>query len=306
MKICYEPTNFRADTLAIIETANEIIDDYAADGYTLTLRQLYYQFVARNLIENTERSYKKLGNHITKGRMAGLVSWRAIEDRTRSAKVPWFQESEEDVLSGIEYGISFDQWARQEHYVEVWVEKEALSAVVARPCDALDVAHLACKGYLSASEAWRSGMRFLKAANDGKKCVLFHLGDHDPSGIDMTRDNGDRLDIFAEFNVRVERLALNMDQVEQYNPPSNPTKITDSRAAGYLERFGHTSWELDALEPKVIDDLVTNAIEPLIDRDIWNEVFEEEQEAKHALRALGNNWTVVREFLDSNGYIEGE
>lgn len=106
--------------LGLIDTANVIIGEYNRDGYTLTLRQLYYQFVARGLIENTERSYKNLGNAITDGRLVGLIDWYAIEDRGRGVN-PWLiEEDEREVLNGIEGGLALDYWERQETYVEVW------------------------------------------------------------------------------------------------------------------------------------------------------------------------------------------
>lgn len=183
MLIKYQDFNFRGETLKIIEKANEIIEDFENQGYTLSLRQLYYQFVAGDLIENSEKSYKRLGNMITDGRLAGEISWTAIEDRNRtSARENEGNEDEEEAVSGIEYHIRYNAWQRQDHYIEVWVEKDALLSVVSRACDEWDVPNMACKGYLSASEAWRAGERFKAKYNQGKECILIHLGDHDPSG----------------------------------------------------------------------------------------------------------------------------
>ena len=117
---------------------------------------------------------------------------------------------------------------------------------------------MACKGYLSASEAWRAGLRFQRAIDRGKRPVLLHLGDHDPSGIDMTRDNGDRLGEFVLQGVEVRRIALNMDQVQEHNPPPNPAKEDDSRFRGYRELYGEESWELDALRQNTIGDIITS------------------------------------------------
>jgi hypothetical protein len=245
MYICYDETladKFRGKRRAIIAKANEIIADYKAQGYTLTLRQLYYQFVSRDLIDNTEKSYKNLGNAINDGRMAGLISWQGIEDRGRGINAWQIEEDEQEVLSGLEYGFALDYWERQNTYVEVWVEKDALSSVIERPCNELRVPYMPCKGYLSASEAWRAGRRFMEHAENGRHCVMIHLGDHDPSGIDMTRDNSDRLEIFAEQGIEVRRIALNMDQVQQYHPPENPAKLTDTRAGDYVARYGDKSW----------------------------------------------------------------
>jgi len=287
MKEFFKSWNPKAATLKIIEQANNIIDDYEDQGYTLTLRQLYYQFVARDIIENTEQSYKSLSSKISNARMAGMISWNAIEDRNREHNSFWISEDPEAEIANLPNFIRFDQWARQDYYVEVWVEKEALGAVVAKACDPLLVPYMSCKGYLSASEAWRAGKRFEKAASNGKECVLIHLGDHDPSGIDMTRDNDSRLSLFSYNDyIDVKRIALNMDQIEQYQPPNNPAKLTDPRAKDYIKKFGGKSWELDALEPRVIEALITDHIEPLIDWNVWDEITEEENEVKENLSNL--------------------
>lgn len=302
MKIKYEHWNPRNDTLKIVATADEIIKEYQNAGYVLTLRQLYYQFVSRDIIPNSERSYKNLGSAITKARMAGLIDWNAIEDRNRHHNSFW---TDEDVLSPINdlpSFIRFDQWSRQETYVEVWVEKEALGNVVSRACTPLMVPYMSCKGYLSASEAWRAGQRFERKLQEGKNCVLIHLGDHDPSGIDMTRDNKDRMDIFTQMTdgVNMSRIALNMDQVNLYAPPPNPAKVTDSRAKEYIKKYGKTSWELDALEPAVLEKLITNEIGKYLDRDIWNQVKEQENDAKQMLERVAQNWGEILPIIEGD------
>ena len=302
MKIAYQEWNPKPETLDLVYAAEEIIEEYQEAGYVLTLRQLYYQFVARDLIENTERSYKNLGNTITKARMAGLISWEAIEDRNREHRDFWTDEEILNPIMALPEYIRYDRWARQDYYVEVWVEKEALGNVVARACEPFMVPHMSCKGYLSASEAWRAGRRLAdRVWNDDKQCVVIHLGDHDPSGIDMTRDNRDRLDLFAGFeaqpDIEVVRIALNMDQVEAYDPPPNPAKVTDSRAKSYIRRFGRTSWELDALEPRVLHSLIQNTIKEYIDPERWEAVAEQEAEQRDVLRGVYENWDAIKELI---------
>lgn len=289
--------NFRGDSLSLIQTAGSIIEDYAGQGYVLTLRQLYYQFVSRDIIPNSEKSYKRLGGLVTDARMAGLLPWDGIEDRGRGVK-PWLiEESIDSILSDLPHEYAADFWAEQEYYVEVWVEKEALSNVVQRACMPLRVPYMACKGYLSASEAYRSGKRFQEQEAKGKRPLVIHLGDHDPSGIDMTRDNRDRLGLFSGYDVEVRRIALNRDQIDRYRPPPNPAKVTDSRAADYIARHGRTSWELDALEPKVVVDLISNTIRPLIDEDAWQRANDKERENKALLRGVRDRWTDIEALL---------
>lgn len=299
MKIKYTNWNPKTESLRLVKQANEIISEYAEHGLTLTLRQLYYQFVSRDWIENTERSYKNLGNVITNARNAGLISWEAIEDRNREHNNHWSREDDLKIIKDLPYYIRFDQWRRQENYVEVWVEKEALGNVIEKACSPLLVPFMSCKGYLSASEAWRAGQRIDEMERAGKKCTIIHLGDHDPSGIDMTRDNQSRVSLYGNtLDCEVRRIALNMNQVDEYAPPPNPAKLSDSRAKEYVKQFGRESWELDALEPQILIDLITDEVKPLIDWEIWDEVSTQEREVRNRLRKLGYNWDHVSDLLE--------
>lgn len=295
--ICYEDRNFQAKTEAVIKAANGIITEYQGQGFILTLRQLYYQFVSRDLIANNDREYKKLGETITAARLAGRISWDVIEDRNRGV-LKWPINDEDTLISELGDKLMLDLMDGQQTYVEVWVEKDALSSVVGRACVPTRTPYMACKGYLSASEAWRAGRRMRLALRRGLKPVVIHLGDHDPSGIDMTRDNQERLSLFAEGEVEVRRIALNMDQVERYNPPENPTKLTDARAEGYIELFGYSCWELDALEPSVLVALIEKEIGSLIDPDALADKLVEENERAELLRKLSANWDEVKDFLN--------
>lgn len=294
----FQVKRFNDKSLVTISQADSIINEYEGKGYTLTLRQLYYQFVARGLIENTERSYKNLGSLVTDARMAGLLPWDGIEDRAREHHDWMINEDMKSIFEDIHLNYAVNVWDRQDYYVEVWVEKEALGNVVERPCNRWRVPYMSCKGYLSASQAWRAGERFEEAFDRGQQCVLIHLGDHDPSGIDMTRDNDDRLAIFARQNVEVRRIALNMDQVTRYRPPPNPAKMTDTRASDYVARYGNESWELDALQPEVIDQLVNDEIESLIDTERWNEALAEERSKRDFLKKFHRNWTQIEALVE--------
>ena len=299
--IQYKEHRFRKSVLGVIEQANTIITEMGEMGYTLTLRQLFYQFVRRNWIENTERNYKRLGRVVTDAREAGLMSWTAIEDRGRNCEIYGYNEDPSKVLRNIEYRLNVDRWAKMDTYVEVWVEKQALESVIAKPCRKWHTPFMACKGYLSASEAWRAGLRFEEARKAGKRPVLIHLGDHDPSGIDMTRDNGQRLDLYSVGPVEVERIALNMNQIEEYNPPPNPVKGSDSRWKKYAEKHGNNSWELDALEPKVLDELIQSSIKAHIDMDKWHEAEAEEHEKREDLAKLHARWDELKQLVNLEG-----
>jgi hypothetical protein len=290
-KIKYIDKTFQKKSLWLIGVANEIIDDYRNRGYDLTLRQLYYQLVAKDLIANSEKSYKKLGNTITQARDAGLVDWRAIIDRTRSRRGLTTWSSPSEIVRAAANGYRIDKWQQQIYRLFVWVEKEALAGVVSRACndDGVQVDYLSCRGYMSASTIWREAQNITGAISGGQTPVFLHLGDHDPSGIDMTRDNIDRLALYSDqqegegFIFR--RIALNWAQVEQYSPPPNFAKLTDSRANGYIDRYGRESWELDALDPDVLVDLIQNTIDEYRDADTWEKWAKVENEDRAKLDA---------------------
>jgi len=106
----------------------------------------------------------------------------------------------------------------------------------------------------------------------------------------MSRDITDRLNTFGVDALDFQRIALNMDQIEQYNPPPNPTKVTDSRAQGYIEEFGYECWELDALEPRVLSELIDTHVRPYRNYDTYNRVIVREQRERELLEELSNNW----------------
>lgn len=296
MKIKYQSINLRAASLERIEQANGIIAEYEQLGFTLTLRQLYYQFVARGIIANNEREYKKLGDVIADGRMAGLIDWEAITDRTRYLRDLSHWDSPSAIVAACAEQFRLPKWQDQPYYVECWIEKDALIGVIEGVCKELDIPYLACRGYASASEVWRAGHeRFRSKLRNGKLGLVLYLGDHDPSGLDMTRDIRDRLDLFAgnAGTVQVKRLALNMDQVNEHQPPPNPTKMSDSRASWYVDNYGETCWELDALSPPLIATLVRDAVLEVRDEEAWDEAVAREEQSKEDLGAVAREWSAA-------------
>lgn len=283
-KICYQDHRFSPSSAEIIVQANEIIEDYQAQGYVLTLRQLYYQFVSKDMLANTQKSYKRLGGIVNDARLAGLMDWNAIEDRTRSLTDLSHWDSPADIIDTCARQFRYDKWAKQPTRVVVYVEKEALAGVFERVCQKLDVPYLSCRGYGSQSIMWREARRMR-----GQKMVLLHFGDHDPSGMDMSRDIVDRLRVFG-VGVDFRRLALNMAQVDQYSPPPNPAKLTDSRAEAYVQEYGDDSWELDALEPSVLAELVRDEVTEIRDQGLWDSEVAREDEAKARLSDIAATW----------------
>ena len=289
----FETKNFQAKSLELIEIANGILNEYADLGFTLSLRQLYYQLVARGHIENSIKSYKRVGTVVSDARLAGLMDWDMIEDRGRETVLPASWDSPASIIRTAAEQFRLDRWEGQPCYVEVMVEKDALSGILKPVCRDLHIRFTANKGYSSSSAMYEAGQRLAGAAREGRRLHVFYLGDHDPSGIDMTRDITDRLGVFSLDRIRVKnisRLALNINQVRQWNPPENPAKDTDTRFKAYADTFGMSSWELDAVEPATLAGLLRDAVNALIDRRQWDEIAKKEDEMRKELETFADNY----------------
>ncbi len=297
MKLTYVPKKFRPETLALITLANTIVEEYAAQGFDLTLRQLYYQLVARGKIPNKVQEYNRLGQIIGDARLAGLTRWDRIVDRTRNVRSVSHWDDPSSVISSAAWSFRIDKWEGQAYRPQVWIEKDALVGVIEGVCNRNDVPFFACRGYVSLSEMWGSAQKFRQSIKAGQVPVIIHLGDHDPSGIDMSRDLEDRMLLLGAGKCEVYRIALNMAQVEELNPPPNPAKSTDSRFTGYLDKYGDESWELDALSPAYIAGIIQDQIDDLRDPDKWAAKVEEEREGRRFLRLVSENWGMVADEI---------
>lgn len=306
----------------MIHLINELLDEYHGQGFIVSLRQLYYRMVARDLFppdrrwswtgtkwvrnprgtKNAQPNYKWLIEVMTNARMCGLVDWDYIEDRGRSLKGINHRETPEQMIKEAALAFRINKWARQDYRLEVWVEKDALSGALNHACVPLDVDYFSCRGNTSATSMYDAYERFKGYFEAGQQPVIIHLAYHDPTGVDMTRDVVDRLQTMVTQmtgnEVIVDRIALNMDQIRSFNPPPSPAKEKDSRFQGYVERFGTTdSWELDALDLPELDELITGAIKRYRNEEVWNEDVETEQAHRDALEAAGKKWDNVATFV---------
>lgn len=339
-RVCYRAKDFTPAHRQIIDQANRICEEYQAEGLVLTLRQIYYQFVARGLMDNKQTEYDRLGSILNDARMAGEMDWELMIDRTRRlVSMPHWDDAVKFVEHSADEPHTFhtDLWRGQHRRVMVFVEKDAAIGVIENVCEANDLPYFSCRGYASASEMWSMAQRIRYFIECGDQVVILHIGDHDPSGIDMTRDLKERLKIFLvrdwlltwgadlprpvtvgdvrqsmREKMRAEgssiadneppwlfkRIALNIDQIERYSPPPNPVKKTDGRHVRYMHDTGlDESWELDALDPSVLEQLIQDEIDALRDEDRWAENIRRMEQDQVTLRLLAQRWTDVEQFL---------
>lgn len=294
----YTKINFHPGSRGIIDKANKIINDWMAKGYTLTLRQIYYRFIALDWFpetwideeynrkhglaprtKNTIKNYKRLGELLVNGRLAGKIDWDAMEDRTRNLKGLQHWRNPQDAVQWLATQYRIEKWNAQQTRIEVWIEKDALQGIFERVCcePDIDVSFFSCRGYNSESEMWGAAQRILYYEKTfGQQTIILQFSDHDPSGLDMFRDIRDRLRLF-QCGAVIKRLALTIAQVRRLKLPPNPAKETDIRFAKYVEKYGPDSWELDALEPDHLARLVREAVLRARSKAQW--AIEKEREA---------------------------
>lgn len=300
-KIKYQEFNFRKDTLNLIDTCDKILHTYWDAGWHgITLRQLYYQLVSKNIIRNEEKSYKLLSVTISNARLAGLIDWNHIVDRARYMRSTPTWDSPTEIIEGAASQFKMPYWEETEYSPEIWIEKEALIGVAERAGLKHRVPYYTCKGYNSQSQMWASAQRFTRVAASGRAPVIFYMGDHDPSGMDMSRDLWTRLTgLGAPRNLVIQRVALNIDQIQKYKPPPQPAKQMDSRYKEYVaENATKSCWELDALEPSILLKLLDTGIEEITDFDTLDEVQTQEDAHREALGLFATHYEKAVAFLN--------
>jgi len=301
MKEKFISKKFRRESLEIIDHCISILEDYAQEGYDLTVRQLYYQLVASDLIENTVKSYTRIKNIINDARLVGFIDWDMIVDRGRKTIVEPHWSAPDEIIESAAQQFRIDRWQSQPIHLDVMCEKQALEGVLEPACSKWHIPFTSNKGYSSQSQLYITGKQIREIKSSGRDYHIFYFGDHDPSGLNMDEDVQNRLSMFgrdrSEQNTDIlfHRLALTKDQIESFNPPPNPAKESDSRAAKYIKEHGPVSWELDALEPRtlvsVLDSWVENLLEDYGDVDRWRETEELENEMKEELQYLADKGT---------------
>ena len=268
----------------LIRRSASLLEPAEAAGDVMSLRQLYYQFVAKGWLPNSLESYNLLKDAVSVGRMCGLLSWTAIEDRSRSLQGLRTWDGPSQALRKARSEYLTDLWSDQPFRPEVWVEKEAMEGVIAQVSNRLRVDFFCVRGYGSSSALWAAGQRMASYVRKGQTPIVFYLGDHDPSGLHMGKDISGRLETFAGVPVAVQRIALNMPQIERYKPPPNPAKKTDARFKQYEKETGlDESWEMDALPTNVIRSLIADAVHRVTDVSRWDASLAQEASDKEEL-----------------------
>lgn len=254
--------NLYGKTKELIYSIDNIIMPYKEKGMKISVRQVYYQCVARKIIDNNKEQYNKISDVIKIGRMAGLLDWDVIEDRTRYTRENVHFDSPQEILQIAANQYRIDTRATQPFYLECWIEKDSLVSILETTCKRLDVPCFSCRGFSSITALHEAALRF---NNSGKKNIILYAGDHDPSGLKIPATIQEKLKIF-NANVELKRIGLTLSQIEELNLPPFYAKEKDSNYSAYVKNTGTKyAWELDALPPEKLSTLFEQEINALTD-----------------------------------------
>ncbi|GHO51496.1 hypothetical protein [Ktedonospora formicarum] len=268
----------QAKTQRIIDEAYEILSEVNP----MTVRQVYYQLVSRQVVENTRSRYQAVSDALVDARLEGTIPWEWIEDRLRRPRSVAMWDDLTAFAEAARISYKRDVWASQSDYLEVWLEKDALSGIFEDALSNYGVTLNVGRGY----DGWSSIRNAAQRFDTGEGVTILYFGDFDPSGEDMVRSLRDRL---AELGSKptILKVALSLDDVHRYNLPPNFTKTTDTRRKNFVEQFGDVSVELDALPADVLRARLIEEVEQRLDMKALKQIQElEEKERARLVEAL--------------------
>lgn len=245
----------------------------------LTIRQIYYRLVADHGLENSLNSYKRIVRILSEARLSGEISYSAIEDRTREISefdrfdfqlVSSHMKVLRDYINNWNLYYNVPKWLGQTNRVVVMVEKQALQGIFEDVCKQWEVDLMVCRGYPSLTQQYELAERMREQIEEGQELHIVYFGDFDPSGENIPEKMEERLK--CDFELPFEsfkKVALTMDQVNDWRLPPAPAKSTDTRTAGFVEKYGiGIQVELDAIKPDHLVRLIDQSISKYYDEDL--------------------------------------
>lgn len=298
MRRAFTWTEHQREKLSQVKTVLEELEAYKP----LTLRQVYYQLVGKGYIENTVSQYGMLSRLLKYARLSGEIAWDEIEDRVRAyhdltgwpAAEDYVEAAARQFLSGYRR----DLLQGQDVYLELWIEKDALSSIFTKAAMPYTVPVVVCRGFSSVS--FLNDFRERLADQEGKQAVMLYFGDFDPSGMEMLTAMETTLrDEMGVDGLEFERVALLVADIKKYKLPHNPDalKRSDSRAKKHVEAYGELAVELDALRPDVLVTKIRKAIEGKLDLDLLAAERKKEQAEVDKLSKVRDR---VRGYIEAN------
>jgi hypothetical protein len=253
------PTKRR--TQAQLRTLRDALIAVLERDHPMTVRQVFYRLVSAGVIDKTEQEYKNsVGRQLVLMRREGEIPFGWIADNTRWMRKPKAFNSVEQALEQTARTYRRALWDNQDVYVEVWTEKDALAGVLYEETARWEVPLMVTKGFSSVSYLHEAARAI---SFECKPAYLYYFGDHDPSGVHIDRSIERQLrEMAPDAEIHFQRVAVRVEQIEELNLQTRPTKRTDSRSKGFVGE----SVEVDAIEPARLRLMVRECIEPHVDK----------------------------------------
>jgi hypothetical protein len=286
-KIVIDPTHPQAKTLERYQMIADVLEDFAARGHLLTIRQVFYQLVAQGKLANTDKNYANIIRWGTEARERGYVDWDALEDRIRKVNIPYFDLNLLDAVSSLRRMYRLDRQEGQEYHFEVWAEKDAVTQILEPMARERNIPYQCGHGQFTLP-VFRAAM--LRFEADPRPVHIFYFGDHDPTGILSIEENiRTKFSLLCpDHEIEVERVAVPLRTL-----PSSPLhkqllpcplKEKDVMTPQYRELYGDKSWELEALSLEALQQMLQNCFEsPLgsyYDSEAYLKIREQEEKDK--------------------------
>ncbi len=271
--------NRRRATKAEMEARAEALIDIVFEISPCTVRQVFYQATVRGVIEKTEAGYGKVQRLLVQLRRDGEIDYSDIADNTRWMRKPTTWSSLKTAVERTAATYRKALWDDTDAYVEIWLEKDALSGVLWPVTQRYDVPLMVSRGYASLSFLYSAAEAM---EYEDRPCHIYHLGDWDPSGQDAARHIEETLrDLAPTAEIYFERIAVTPDQISKWSLPGRPTKMTDTRS----KNWRGDSVELDAINPNQLRELVEKVLEEHLPDEEFAVLKAAEKSERELLRA---------------------
>jgi hypothetical protein len=264
----------------MIEAAYEVL----SEGNPMTVRQVYYQLVAKHVIKNTRSRYQAVSNALRDARKEGLIPWEWIEDRMRKPRQVTMWDDLPEFISAVRRSYRRDVWGYQPHYLEAWLEKDALSGIFEDVLEGYGVTLNVGRGFDGWDSIKNAAARF-GSGSDSHDAAILYFGDFDPSGEAMVHSLRERLAFFG-CEPELIKCALTFEDISRYQLPPDFTKASDTRSKAFVEQWGDVAVELDALPIDVLRERLVREVEAHMDLDALERVRDLEREDEDRLNTL--------------------
>jgi hypothetical protein len=280
-KTVLEPLYLTRRSFVLAEAITQLFKE---TGLRLSVRQIYYQLASRKYISlDSRKSYRAVQRLMAKLRYEGAIPYNWVVDRTRQPIDVSSWNGTTDFFETVREAYRKSLWQSQPDYVELWLEKDALSGFFSPITSKFQVRLMVGRGFSSISFLYEASMDLIQVK---KPIYVYFFGDHDPSGRLIESKVIDSLQRHGVHVANFERIAILPEDIERYNLPPNPAKATDPRYRRFVEKYGEQAVELDALPPVVLRERITNCITQHLDMAEWERLKVIEEQEAQSIRAF--------------------